>query len=367
MRIFDTFLFDGELHLLAHRLAENYAMVDAFVLVEAGETYRGAPKELTFERHREQFAWASDKLRHVRLSGLGSAARSPVERASIQRDAVLLALADAESDDIVLLLDVDEIPSHSLLRRLRTEGLDAPRRLMMTRHYEWADAVAPRSPCCPAGDQPFPAATPRLRPGPWQTLSPSWHGQSGVAVPMRAMQTRSASAEPPRTPFEWRFGHVGHPSLPGAGRHFSSVDPAARLDRKLGRVFHAEWASDRAMRVDHLRRCRAHGVHHRGWWYAERPDGGPPDDVARLMEGLPDSGRAGPLPALWRRRLVRTWAWLRLWPAWPDRLVTAMDRHFDRVLLLSAVPLIAADLVRAAAGRLMPPRKQRRSSSHPHV
>jgi hypothetical protein len=54
MRIFDTFPFDGELDLLEHRLAETYDLVDAFVLVEAAQTYSGAPKELTFAANRDR-------------------------------------------------------------------------------------------------------------------------------------------------------------------------------------------------------------------------------------------------------------------------------------------------------------------------
>ena len=54
MRIFDTFLFDGELSLLAHRLAETSDLVDVYVLVEAGETFRGEAKRLAFAEARER-------------------------------------------------------------------------------------------------------------------------------------------------------------------------------------------------------------------------------------------------------------------------------------------------------------------------
>jgi len=360
VRIFDTFPFDAELDLLEHRLAETYELVDVFVLVEAAQTFSGRPKELTFARNRERFAWAAAKLRHITLDQLGGPERSPRERAAIQRDAVRLGLRDADPDDVVLLFDVDEIASPSLLQRLRAEGIDAPRRVLMTRHYEHADAVAPRSPCCPVATLPFQSATPYIAPGSWNVLDDTWHSASGVAVPFRALASRSA--------FDLRFSETDTTPIADGGRHFSSVDPSTQLDRKLHRVFHTEWAGDRETNPAHLARCRSHGVHHRGWWYAERPEGTPPDDVARLIARLGDRAT---FPPLRKRRLVRTWAWMRLHRAIPNRIVGMIDRHFERLLPLLALPLLIADFVRYAASRMMKPRPDisltNASTSRSHV
>ena len=341
MRIFDTFPFDGELDMLEHRLSETYELVDAFVLVEAAQTYSGQAKELTFAKHRERFAWASAKLRHVTLDRLGGDERSPRERAAIQRDAVRLALRDAAPNDVVLLFDVDEIPSPALLRQLRERGVDQPSRVLMTRHYQHADVVAPRSPCCPSDDVAFPTATPYLRPGRWDALDSRWFSASGVAVPYSALASRSA--------FDLRFSEIDAAPLPDGGRHFSSVDPSTHLDRKLHRVFHTEWSGSRETSPAHLARCRKHRVHHRGWWYAERPAGAIPEDIVRLMHRL---GAQTPAPPLWRRRLVRTWAWLRLQRWIPDRVVRAIDDQFERVLPLVALPLLLADLLRQLAASI---------------
>jgi beta-1,4-mannosyl-glycoprotein beta-1,4-N-acetylglucosaminyltransferase len=359
MRIFDTFPFDAELDLLEHRLAETYDLVDAFVIVEAGQTYSGAPKELTFARHRDRFAWAAAKLRSIALPSLGNG--SPRERAAIQRDAVRHALRDAGPDDAVLLFDADEIASPDLLRHLREHGIDAPRRVVMTRHYQYPDAVAPRSPCCPSPEVPFQIATAHQRPGDWESLDARWHCSSAVAVPFAALASRNA--------FELRFEETEAPPLPAGGRHFSSVDPSTHLDRKLHRVFHTEWAGRRETSPAHLARTRAHGVHHRGWWYSERPEGTVPTDVARLVARL---GDAAAFPPLWRRKLVRTWAWLRLAPWIPERAVAAIDRHYDRLLPLLAMPLFVLDGLRqAAASTMTKPRRDmsvtNASTSRSHV
>lgn len=344
MRIFDTFPFDGELDLLTHRLQETFDLVDAFVLVEAGQTYRGTPKPLAFDQNRQRYAWALGKIRHVKLPALGSADATARERAAVQRNAAILALGDAELDDVVLLLDVDEVPGRSFLTRLRREGLDQPRRLEMTRHYAFADLLGPSSPCCPSADQPFPAARDRARPGNWDDLEPIWHGHSGAAAPFWALRAS--------TPMDLRFSLPLDKPIRGAGRHFSSVDPSARLQRKLRRVFHAEWDGERETCEANLDRCRANGVHHRGWWYAERPDGPLPEDVERLLCLQPEMGfGASPPPHVWRL-LVRTWAWLRLWKPLPDGAVRLVDRHFERIAPALALPLLLCELGRRAAVRL---------------
>jgi beta-1,4-mannosyl-glycoprotein beta-1,4-N-acetylglucosaminyltransferase len=344
MRIFDAFPFDGELDLLAYRLQETADLVDAFVLVEAGQTYRGTSKPLAFEENRARFGWALNKIRHVKLPALGSASSTPRERAAVQRNAAILAIGDADPEDIVLLLDVDEVPSRSFLTRLRQEGLDRPRRLQMTRHYGFADLLGPRSSCCPPLEQPFPAALGWPRPSGWDNLEPFWHGHSGAAVPFWALRASSA--------MELRFGlPLGDP-IQAAGRHFSSVDPSARLHRKLRRVFHAEWDGERETCEAHLDRCRANGVHHRGWWYAERPAGPIPDDVERLLRLHPTLAFGRSPPPRLKRLLVRTWAWVRLWKALPNEAVRLVDRHFERMAPLLALPLLACEIGRRAAARL---------------
>jgi beta-1,4-mannosyl-glycoprotein beta-1,4-N-acetylglucosaminyltransferase len=357
VRIFDTFPFDGELELLDHRLRETFDLVDVFVLVEAAQTYRGAPKPLTFRENAAQFDWARRKVRHIALSSLGPASATPRERAAAQRNAIVLALRDAAPDDHVLLLDVDEVPSRSLLQRLRGHRLEGPTRLAMTRHYGFADTLGPRSPCCPTGADPFPAAVPRVAPGAWERLDEAWHGRSGVAAPFSAFARSD--------PFTLRFWAPPGAALPDAGRHFSSVDPAAALARKLGRVFHEEHDGPRETSPVHLARCRRYWVHHRGWWLAERPRGAMPADVARLVERHPALA-AGPEPSRFVRRLARTWAWLRLSGTLPGPLVAAVDRGFDTWLPALAPVLLACDAGRAAAARLLRLLPARRLSPMPH-
>ena len=341
-RIYDTFLFDGELDLLEHRLRQNFDTTDVFVLIEAAETYRGVPKPLIFAENRNRFAWAAEKIRPVALQSLGPRDAGPRARAAVQRNALLLALMDAVEDDIVLLLDADEIPSCSLLERLRTLGLHEPHRLAMTRHYQRLDLLAPASTCCIDRSQPFAFAASHIDVERWEPGS-RWHGRSGVAVPMGYLRGTNG-----RTPYQWRFQTDIESTLPTGGRHLTAVDPSAQLSRKLKRVFHVEWSGERSVYPPHLARCEEHGIHHRGWWYAEPPPGDLPPDLAVLAQACPETLRGRPLPPMWRRRCVRSWAWLRQTSLWTDAGVRHVDDHFERNLPVLAPLLLLLDAGRAA-------------------
>jgi len=348
IRIYDTFLFDGELDLLQHRLRENYDHTDVFVLVEAAETYRGEPKPLHFERNRARFAWAGNKLRAVKLNALGGPAAEPRVRAQVQRNSILLGLYDAEPADVVLLLDADEIPSEALLRSLRAHGLQEPNRLQMTRHYQKLNIVAPASTCCIDRQLPFAFASGRSQPPTWDTTGDVWSGRSGVATPVRCFQGECGIS-----PYALRFGGTARHVLKDAGRHLTAIDPSASLSGKLGRVFHAEWATSLGTYLPHLLRCEEHAVHHRGWWYAELVNGSLPADLARLARACPVVERATPLPPLWKRRLVRTWAWFRVWRGWPEAAVRFIDRNFEALLIALALPLMVIDFARSILAGVM--------------
>lgn len=345
-RIYDSLLFDGELDLLEFRLRQNYDETDVFILVEAAETYRGESKPFTFADHRERFAWASAKLRPIQLRALGGPSSAPKQRALVQRNAILLALSDAAPEDILLVADADEIPSVSVLRRLREQGLEEPHRLEMTRHYQRVNLLAPASTCCVDQTQPFAFAARRFQLDGWNALPGRWSGRSAVATPVGFFREH-----PGESPYSVRFSGAPRPILQDAGRHLTATDPSAMLPRKLGRVFHEEWATDRGMYPPHLELCEEHAVHHRGWWYAEQVPGSLPEDLERFATACPATVRSAPLPPMMRRRMVRTWAWLRQWQGLPAGFVRWIDDRFRQLTPLLFPPLIFADFARSIAAR----------------
>lgn len=109
--------------MLEFRLKLLYPHVDKFIIIEADKTFSGLDKPFNFELHRQRFAWAEDKLRYFKLScdisGLNLTKKPTQYDPShdcwkieyAQRGAILTACGDFEDDDILLMGDVDEIPS----------------------------------------------------------------------------------------------------------------------------------------------------------------------------------------------------------------------------------------------------------------
>lgn len=112
-RLFDCFTFFNELDLLEIRLETLDSVVDFFVLAESPVTYRADPKPYYFLENQERFAKFLPKIRHVKVDDM------PLEkgfdhnwrRETHQRAALERGLFDAQPDDIIMLSDLDEIPS----------------------------------------------------------------------------------------------------------------------------------------------------------------------------------------------------------------------------------------------------------------
>lgn len=113
MRVFDTFLFNDELDMLQCRLEELDGKVDRHVLVEAPYDHQGSPKPLHYAENRDRFAPWSDRITHV-IADVPTREQdpNPWSREFAMRQAVWTGLeGDAEPADLVLVCDVDEIPS----------------------------------------------------------------------------------------------------------------------------------------------------------------------------------------------------------------------------------------------------------------
>lgn len=120
-RIYDCFPFFNELELLAIRLEELDSVVDYFVLVEGTLTFTGKPKPLYFSENRSLFEPYLSKIIHVVVEdfpyvweGLPLAAQ-PWVREEHQRNAISRGLMGAADTDLVVITDVDEIPSKEAL------------------------------------------------------------------------------------------------------------------------------------------------------------------------------------------------------------------------------------------------------------
>jgi len=131
--LYDCFTFFDEREILEFRLEYLKDVVDYFVIVEADQTHSGRPKAQNF-----CFEWVpddvKDRIRYtcisfpqnlpdsVWASGTSEDNHLAWKRESYQRARLIYGLYDANSEDLVLVSDVDEIPDRDRLRELKTRS-----------------------------------------------------------------------------------------------------------------------------------------------------------------------------------------------------------------------------------------------------
>jgi beta-1,4-mannosyl-glycoprotein beta-1,4-N-acetylglucosaminyltransferase len=142
-KIIDAFIFFQELDLLEIRLSYLYPYVDLFIIVEACQTFTAKPKEFNFEKNIVRFSKYLDKIKYYKIEDYHKNYSSLEKFLSSQEDEIynniLLSLEShkfyskeeihwvlesyhrecmriplskfANNDDIVMISDLDEIPS----------------------------------------------------------------------------------------------------------------------------------------------------------------------------------------------------------------------------------------------------------------
>jgi len=145
-KIIDAFLFFEELDLLEIRLEYLDPYVDLFVISEAGQTFSGKQKEFNFEINQERFAKYLHKIYYQKITDFHESYESVIQylgasqnpshhkiRAILEshqhypkseinwvldtyhRESLHVALDEvANSVDLILLSDLDEIPSETI-------------------------------------------------------------------------------------------------------------------------------------------------------------------------------------------------------------------------------------------------------------
>lgn len=119
MKIYDCFTFFNEFDLLELRLRELYDHVDYFVLVEGNKTFQNQEKPFYYDSVKYRYTQWSDKIIRVKLMDM-PADTDTWGRERHQRDGILQGLPlYTDSNDIVMIGDVDEIPRVETIQKLR--------------------------------------------------------------------------------------------------------------------------------------------------------------------------------------------------------------------------------------------------------
>ena len=116
-KVFDTFIYSGEKDVLIARIAQLKNYVDHFVIIESNSTFSGRLRQVDKSTRDKIVQEYGSKIRwHIANELQGENAW---EREAWQRQLIASELSDIASGDLILLSDVDEIPSKEFLLRLR--------------------------------------------------------------------------------------------------------------------------------------------------------------------------------------------------------------------------------------------------------
>ncbi|EHA8592564.1 beta-1,4-mannosyl-glycoprotein 4-beta-N-acetylglucosaminyltransferase [Cocos nucifera] len=120
-RVFDAVLFSNELDMLTIRWNELNPYVSEFVLLESNSTFTGIKKPLLFAENRERFKFVESRLTYGTIGGRFVKGENPFVEESYQRVALdqLIRIAGIADDDLLIMSDVDEIPSGHTIDLLR--------------------------------------------------------------------------------------------------------------------------------------------------------------------------------------------------------------------------------------------------------
>ncbi|KAL1565216.1 beta-1,4-mannosyl-glycoprotein 4-beta-N-acetylglucosaminyltransferase [Salvia divinorum] len=120
-RVFDAVLFSNELDVLKIRWNELYPYVSEFVLLESNSTFTGLPKPFVFAGSRDEFKFLEPRLTYGQVPGRFKKGENPFIEEAYQRLALdyLLKQAGIQDDDLLIMSDVDEIPSRHTVNLLR--------------------------------------------------------------------------------------------------------------------------------------------------------------------------------------------------------------------------------------------------------
>lgn len=120
--IFDTFPMHDELDMLECRLTELECIDNLrHVIVEANVTHQDKPKPSHLKDNWSRFERWHDRIIHVWATGLPTLTENPDPwaREIAQREWCAQGLVEAESSDVVLHGDLDEIPTAVAARNVR--------------------------------------------------------------------------------------------------------------------------------------------------------------------------------------------------------------------------------------------------------
>ena len=125
MKIYDCFMFSDEKMLLNLRLNHLEKFVDKFVIVEASYLHNGESKKLNFDinefsdfKHKIEYIVVNDQPPNIQNENISDEnwqrdqkkTYNSILRDTFQRDKITQSLEHLDSNDFIIISDLDEIP-----------------------------------------------------------------------------------------------------------------------------------------------------------------------------------------------------------------------------------------------------------------
>jgi len=147
LKVLDAILMSSELDLLEIRMNELDAVVDNFLIVESNATFTGLPKETFFSQNRARFAKFEHKIVYRFIPGyplLPDQSAWDIEAHTRNTMTALLKSHvkgyETNTEVIVLMSDVDEIPSKHTVELLKSCNFGTSIHLQLRNYlysFEW--------------------------------------------------------------------------------------------------------------------------------------------------------------------------------------------------------------------------------------
>jgi beta-1,4-mannosyl-glycoprotein beta-1,4-N-acetylglucosaminyltransferase len=132
MKIIDCFIYYNEEDLLNYRLNILNDYVDYFILVESTMTHVGKSKKLFYNENKHLFENFNDKIIHIVVDlpyneyVINIEQNDQWKNENFQRNSIKLGIdkLNLNSEDIILVSDVDEIPDYNILKQIKNSEID---------------------------------------------------------------------------------------------------------------------------------------------------------------------------------------------------------------------------------------------------
>lgn len=232
--IFDIVSYFNELELLNLRLQTLKSLVDCFVIVESNVTHSGITKEYTLEKYLSELQ-KNYNIVYVKHEGIENV-ENPWVNENNQRNAAIKVL-DLKDEDILLISDVDEIPSPIFINGVIRSNFTGVHISIQEMSFFW--------PNLRSSDQPV-----------WMGGTRAIKWKNHIHIDTWRSNYSSSFLDYLNIEFtltKLRLVNIGRPVLNG-GWHLSYYGGVERIARKLSSFAHTELNSTKSSlsRIDNL-------------------------------------------------------------------------------------------------------------------